>query len=197
MGWLNRTNVYPSDEAEIVRRSQRGEVDAFNHLVERYQQAVFNLAYRTLGNLASAEDIAQETFLAAFQHLRDYRGGSLRGWLFRITLNRCYDHLRRAGRHASVSLDLLDEGDHPIDPPDPAESPVDYTVRQEMGHQLQLGLQHLPVEQRTVLILCDIQGLSYTEAADAMGTSIGTVKSRLSRARRALRDYLSATGYLD
>jgi len=178
------------EEHELISRSKSGDVEAFNLIVEQYQRLVYNLSLRILGNAEAAEDATQDTFLSAYKAVGKFRGGNLKAWLLRIATNSCYDKLRVARRHRVTSLDtmLLESEAPPL--ADPAESPEDYTLRQELGRFLSEGLAHLPNDQRLVVILSDIQGLSYEEISQATDCSLGTVKSRLNRGRTRLRDFL-------
>ena len=179
-----------TDEQELVSRSKSGDVEAFNLLIEQYQRLVYNLALRMLGNSEAAEDASQDTFLSAYKAIGKFRGGSFKSWVLRIAVNSCHDKLRVARRYRVVSLDtlLLEIGDLPQ--ADNTESPEDYALRRELGRFLNEGLAHLPEDQRLVVILSDVQGLSYEEVAQATGSSLGTVKSRLNRGRTRLRDFL-------
>lgn len=175
------------DEDELIRGSKEGDLDSFNKLVEGYQKMVYNLALRMLGDSHAAEDATQDAFLSAWRSIGSFRGGNFRAWLWRITANVCRDHFRKLRRHPSTSLEAM-----LLEPEglSSSESPEDYVLRREMGEQIQKGLASLPLEQRLTVILCDIQGLSYEEIAQVMGCSLGTVRSRLSRGRAQLRDYL-------
>ena len=177
------------EDAGLVRQSQRGDLAAFNAIVERYQTQVFNLAARMLGNRASAEDVTQETFISAYRAIGRFRGGSLRAWLLRIASNASRDFLRASRRRPEFSLDesLLNPG---FQVPQAGESPEQQVISGELGAEIQRAILSLPEDQRTVLVLVDVQGSSYEEAADVTGASLGTVKSRLSRARARVRDYL-------
>lgn len=180
----------PHLEEELIRRSREGDLESFNRLVEMYQGQVYSLAFRMLGAAAPAEDATQETFLAAYRNLRSFRGGSFRAWLLRIGTNACYDQLRAAHRTAGASLEAILEnpGSHP---PSPAPSPEQEALRLELAREIQKAIADLPPDQRSVLVLADIEGLSYEEVAQATGSSLGTVKSRLSRARARVRDYFA------
>ena len=177
------------EERELIERSLKGDIASFNSLVEAHQSLVYNTALRLLGDPSAAEDATQDAFISAFKALRSFRGGSFRAWLLRIASNSCIDQLRKR-RHHAASLDSLLEADSPPQFADPAELPEDYALRQELARGLVGALHALPVDQRLVVILSDIQGLSYEEIAQATNASLGTVKSRLSRARAHLRDYL-------
>ncbi len=176
-------------EAELIAASQRGELVAFNRLVELHQAAIFNHAARMLGSIPAAEDAAQETFIAAFKNIKAYRGGSFKGWLFRIATNTCYDQLRQKQRRPGASLDEYLENPN-FQPPSAAAGPEEQALSAELARELQRAIATLPEDQRTVLLLSDVEGLSYEEVAEASGCSLGTVKSRLSRARGRVREEL-------
>jgi RNA polymerase sigma-70 factor (ECF subfamily) len=182
------------DEFQLIQEATAGNLDSFNRLVLVYQDMVFNQAYRMLGEVENAADITQETFLSAYRNLRSFRGGSFKAWLLRIATNACYDELRRKKRHPSQPLEPLDENEEEIESPawlaDPQESPEERLERSQLGKALQHCLDGLPVDFRAVVILVDIQGMDYVEAARTMGKPVGTIKSRLARARLRLRDCL-------
>lgn len=185
------------DEKAAIRAAQKGDAQAFNRLVLIYQGLAYNVAYRMLGDEDSAADATQDAFLSAYRAIGQFRGGSFKAWLLRIVTNACYDQLRRQQRRPSTSLDdLIVDSDHSTLFEDERETPEHHAMRQELAQEIQQGLRTLPVEQRVTLILSDIQGLSYEEIAAVTGTSLGTVKSRLSRGRARLRDYLRETGEL-
>lgn len=177
------------DESRLIQRSQQGELDAFNYLVERYQGHVYNLAFRMLSDEGLAEDATQETFISAYRAIGGFRGGSFRSWVLRIAANACRDLLRSAKARRSISLDALD-----LTPESTLvskeESPEAHALRLELGRAIQQGLDTLSHDHRLVLVLIDIQGFSYEEVARITQTSLGTVKSRLSRARGQMRDLL-------
>ena len=184
------------DHQAWIQAAQRGDLEAFNRLVLAYQDAVYNVAYRILGDRAAAEDATQEAFLRAWQHIRRYRGGSWRGWLFRIVTNACYDHLRRKQRRPAVSLeggDAADDGLAPEDwlaDTDPAGDPEARAEQHALRAALEDCLQRLPSDFRAVLVLVDVEGLPYAEAAQAAGVALGTLKSRLARGRLRMQDCL-------
>lgn len=179
------------DEPTLIQRSRKGDLDAFNRLVESYQSQVFNLAWRMLGSPTSAEDAAQEAFISAFRNITAYRGGSFRAWLLRIATNACYDQLRAAKRHGGPSLDALLETPS-FQPPSKDASPESQALSAELSAAIQSAIATLPEDQRSVLVLVDVEGLAYEEVAQAAGVNIGTVKSRLSRARARVRNLLAA-----
>jgi RNA polymerase sigma-70 factor (ECF subfamily) len=183
------------DELSLVRAAQKGDVPAFNQLVRAYQALVYRTAYRVLGEVPSAEDATQDAFISAFKNIRGYRGGSFKAWLLRIVTNACYDQLRIKRRRPTASLDALLLS--PEDPPPGIDervplSPQEAAEQRELNAAIQAGLTTLPPDQRVTLVLVDIEGLSYEEVAVSTNTNVGTVKSRLSRARAHLRDYLLA-----
>ncbi len=177
------------EDLQLIERSREGDLAAFNAVVERYQSHVYNLAARILSDKTAAEDVTQETFISAYRALKGFRGGSLRAWLLRIAANHCYDALRSRKRRAEESLDqsLLNPSFTVVSR---AESPEEQALRGELGAEIQRAIMELPADQRITMVLIDLQGLSYEEAAEATGASLGTVKSRLSRARSHVRDYL-------
>jgi RNA polymerase sigma factor (sigma-70 family) len=178
------------DEQALISRSKSGDVEAFNLLVEQYQRLVYNLALRMLGNAEAAEDASQDTFLSAYKAIGNFRGGSFKAWVLRIAANSCHDKQRVALRHRVVSLDTLLLEPDKLPQANNDESPEDYALRRELGKFLSEGLTHLPEDQRLVVVLSDVQGLSYEEVAQVAGCSLGTVKSRLNRGRTRLRDFL-------
>jgi RNA polymerase sigma-70 factor (ECF subfamily) len=188
--------VQATEEQTLIRDAQRGNLDAFNELVLLYQNQAYNVAYRIMGEGDSAADATQDAFISAYRAISNYRGGSFRAWLLRIVTNACYDELRRRKRRPTSSLDALYVTDAAPGEPliNGAEGPEAYVQRQDLNRALHAGLQNLPPEQRVVLVLSDVQGYDYREIAEITGTSLGTVKSRLSRARARMRDFLLAQG---
>lgn len=181
----------PPDE-HLVSLSKNGSLDAFNSLVERYQSLVFSLCYRLLGDRAAAEDAAQETFLSAYRALAQFRGGSFRSWLLRIATNEARDELRRRGRRiAPRSLSDSDDDHEPYDPPDPGADPAELVAAGIVDTVLLEALAALPFEQRQVLLLADVHGFQYEEIVAITGAGMGTVKSRLFRARERMRAALA------
>jgi RNA polymerase sigma-70 factor (ECF subfamily) len=184
------------DEPALIREAQRGELEAFNRLVLAYQSLAFNVALRIMGEEASAADATQEAFISAFRALRRYRGGSFRAWLLRIVTNACYDELRRRKRRPATSIDAMEDVQAEFSLRSPDESPEQAAERSELAQAIQDCLMLLVPEFRTVAVLVDVQGFNYQEAAAAIGKPLGTVKSRLARARARLRDCLKGHGEL-
>jgi RNA polymerase sigma-70 factor (ECF subfamily) len=185
------------DEAALIHDAQRGDLEAFNRLVLAYQDLVYTQAYRMMGEAEAAEDAAQDAFIAAFRKLDTYRGGSFKAWLLRIVTNLCYDELRRRKRRPTTPLEPVDNDDEEIESPrwlsDPNGTPEDETERIELARALQRCLDQLPPEFRAVVSLVDIQGMDYVEAAESIAKPLGTVKSRLARARMRMRDCLQGS----
>lgn len=187
------------DEAQLIARSQHGDVDAFNQLVEQYQQLMYGTVFRLLLDYDTAADVTQDAFIAAYKAIKSYRGdASFRSWLLRIGTNMACDHWRRVQRHPTASLDIIADEDEPqtastfdaLTTTDTESNPEAYALSRELQAIIEQGLNQLPLEQRTVLVLYDIQGLSYEEVAQATQTSLGTVRSRISRGRAHLRTIL-------
>ena len=190
------------DEVELLRLAQRGDLDAFNRVVLEHQTRAFNVALRVLGDGEAAADATQEAFLSAYRNLRSYRGGSFRAWLLRIVTNACYDELRRRKRRPATSLEDLgpetEDGETEVDAwlASTADGPERLSERTELVHAIQDCLDRLPDEFRIVAVLADVQGYNYDEVSSAIGKPLGTVKSRLARARARLRDCLQRHGEL-
>jgi RNA polymerase sigma-70 factor (ECF subfamily) len=179
------------DEAALIQQAKQGDVTAFNGLVMHYQSLAYNVAYRIMGEPQAAEDATQEAFISAYKALNRFRGGSFKAWLMRIVTNSCYDELRRRKRRPQSSLDELTEDNEAFAfLRSKAEGPEDYQQQVELVQAIENCLQTLPDDQRVTAVLCDIEGYNYNEIADIEGISLGTVKSRISRARSKLRDCL-------
>lgn len=188
--------IISMDEEALIREAQRGDLDSFNSLVLAYQSLVFNVAYRIMGEPDSSADATQEAFISAFKNIKNFRGGSFRSWLLRIVTNACYDELRRRKRRPSSSLEELTEfsegsgsqeaetlGTH-------AASPESAAERSELSSAIQDCINRLSAEFKIVVVLVDLQGYDYQEVSNVINRPIGTVKSRLARARGKLRDCL-------
>jgi RNA polymerase sigma-70 factor (ECF subfamily) len=188
--------IRPMDEPALILEAQAGDLNAFNRLVLEYQTTVYNLAYRIMGEGDSASDAAQEAFISAYKNLKHYRGGSFKAWLLRIVTNACYDELRRRKRRPAASLEALTVVEKGPDAESEAslvsadESPEDRVQRRELAAHLQHCLDELPEDMRTVVVMSDVMEMEYAEIASSTGAALGTIKSRLSRARARLRDCL-------
>lgn len=187
------------DEIGLIQSAKKGDLDAFNRLVLEYQDIAFNVAYRLMNDPASAEDITQDAFISAFRKLKSFRGGSFKAWLLRIVTNSSYDELRRHKRRPSTSLEPI-SGDDEIESPawlaDPGESPEEIAARGELAKAIHNCLDKLGADFKTVVILVDLQGFEYSEAAETIKKPLGTVKSRLARARLQMQNCLQSFGEL-
>ncbi len=179
------------DEVGLIQQAKKGDVVAFNRLVLEYQQIAYNVAYRIMGEPQAAEDATQDAFISAYQSLNRFRGGNFRAWLLRIVTNGCYDELRRRKRRPQSSLDEISDSNESfafLSSPD--EGPEGHQQRQELLQAIERCLEELPDDQRITTVLCDIEGYDYQEISQITSVSLGTVKSRISRARTKLRDCL-------
>jgi len=189
------------DETALIQEAKHGDLDAFNRLVLVYQDQTYNLAFRLLGEDASAQDATQIAFINAYQAIKSYRGGSFRAWILRILTNVCYDELRRQKRKPTEDLNPvdIDTGEEMEDPAwlsDDSKSAVEQVEQQELERAIQNCLGGLPEEFRTVIVLVDVQGMDYQEASEVVRTPLGTIRSRLARARQRVQDCLQNAGEL-
>lgn len=181
----------PGDE-ELVLLARDGNLGAFNSLVERYQGAVYSLCLRLLRDREAAEDATQETFLSAYRAIRRFEGGNLRSWLLRIAANASKDELRRRKRKdPGTSFEAYGEqSGTPFEVADEGPLPAEVLERHENSAELEQLLAGLPPDQRDAIVLIDIYDFAYQEAADTLGASVGTLKSRVHRGRERLRQLL-------
>jgi RNA polymerase sigma-70 factor (ECF subfamily) len=186
--------ILTMDLNELISQALEGDLDSFNQIVLEYQALVYNQAYRVIGEPDAAADATQEAFISAYQKLHTYRGGSFKSWLLRIVSNACYDEYRRRKRQPVVPLTPEnDQGEDLESAPwleDPSENPEEFTQRKELSVAIQTCLNRLDVEFRTVVVLIDIQGMDYASAAAVIDSPLGTIKSRLARARKGMQDCL-------
>ena len=180
-----------SSDWELVQRSQAGDHEAFRELVERYQRKIAALALGMLRNREDASDVVQETFAKAYSNLDRFKGDSaLYTWLYRIAFNLCVDHQRREARHTTVPLEVDDRGGSPLPLPEgesPRDDPFERTRDAEVGRRLDEAIRSLTPEHRAVILLREIEGLSYEEISHVLQVPKGTVMSRLHYARRQLQ----------
>ena len=182
-------------EQQWVNAAREGDQDAFASLVRLYEKRVFALTLRMCRNSEDAAEAAQDAFLAAWQGLAFFRGdASFSTWLYRLASNACVDLLRREGRHKAAAGPSLNDEDVGLDVQDSAPTPHESMEQQELRAQIDAGLQSLSPDHRQVLILREIQQLSYDEIAAVLELDVGTVKSRISRGRRQLRKFLVESG---
>ena len=184
-------------EAAIVRKVLDGDVNAFETLVLEYEKNVYNIALRMTGNSEDAADMTQEAFIKAYNSLQSFRGDSkFSVWLYRIVSNVCLDFLRSRNRRPTVSLSVEDDDgeDTQLDVADESQSPELLLDRKLTRESVRRGLDSLPPDYRQILLLREIQGLSYDEISQALGLEVGTVKSRIFRARKRLCTFLIDDG---
>jgi RNA polymerase sigma-70 factor, ECF subfamily len=205
MIWMNDTIIWQYEtirdsatglpEACLIKDAQKGDLEAFNQLVISYQDRVFSLSLRILGDEDSAEDVTQDTFLAAYYSLPRFRGDSFRSWLYRIATNACLDEIRKRKRRPMLSLEKGEEAHEISLLPHGFQGssilPEKEYERHELKQAIQKALNLLDVDQRAVVVLVDINDLDYLDAAQILGVPLGTVKSRLARARMRLRHLLN------
>ena len=184
------------DETILIQKSQRGDMDAFEQLLLRYEKKVYTIAYKYMGNAEDASDLAQEALIKAYQSIGTFRGESSFGtWIGRITANKCLDELRKRKKLQTTSLDEeleLEEGSVQKEIVSERDTPEQHTIRQETVHYVQQKLQQMKEEYRLVLVLRELEGHSYEDIADMLNCSLGTVKSRISRARNYLKELVLA-----
>jgi RNA polymerase sigma-70 factor, ECF subfamily len=182
------------DELTLVQYAQKGDLDAFNRLVLTYQDMAFNVAMRLLADEDNAQDAVQTAFISAYRHLSGFRGGSFKAWVMRMVTNASYDELRRRQRRPTTPLEPLTDDDDEIESPswlaDEAASPEEALEKAELDRAVQACLQRLEEDFRAVVVIVDLQGLDYLEASAVLGAPLGTIKSRVARARLKLRDCL-------
>ena len=183
-----------TNENSLIVSAQNGDMDAFNTLVLDYQDMLYRVALRIVHDECIAEDALQEAMIHAFRHIRSFRGGNFKSWLARVTVNASYDELRRGKRHNGTPLELFtNEGDEVESPDwmrDPATGPEERAEESELQRALHACIKSLVPDYRLMVILVDVEGMSYEEAAQVARVPVGTVKSRLARARMQLRKTL-------
>ena len=182
------------DEQALIQSALRGDMDAFNRLVLAFQDMAYNTAYRIMGEGVAAEDATQEAFISMYQKLHTYRGGSFKAWILRIVTNACYDELRRRQRRPVTPLEPEDEDGELVESPkwmeDTSPTPDESMDQSELEGAIQHCLDGLDENFRTVVVLVDVSGEDYETVAGIIKKPMGTVKSRLARARQKLQDCL-------
>ena len=184
------------DELTLVRRAAAGDDTAFETIMKRYEKLVFTVALRSVSNRSDAECVSQEAFYKAWRSLKSFRGEcSLGSWLCRITNSCAIDYLRTVRRHEAVSLTVEDEDGetHEMEIPDTEISrmPEENAIREEQIRAVREAIAALPEDQKKIVTMRDMNGMSYQEISDALTLEMGTVKSRLNRARAAVKKYLT------
>lgn len=181
------------NEKELIARLQSRDEAAFEELIRLYEKKVYTLCVRMCGNTEDAEEAAQDAFLALWRGIDRFRQeSSLSTWIYRLAANACIDLIRR--RKKSAGSISLDDEELFVDAQDPAPQPHELAEQREAQRALREGLMSLPPEYRSILILREIEGLSYSEIAAVQELELGTVKSRISRGRTLLRNFLSVSG---
>lgn len=185
--------AHPPDE-ELVAQARRGDVAAFGELARRHQDALFNGICRMVGQREDAEDLAQEVLVKAYRHIARFEGrSSFYTWVYSIAVNVVISHRRKQSarrRQSTVSLDAIGGDDRPLDVADNAATPDVVSQHHELGERIEQAIAQLDDDQRDIVVLRDIEGFSYEQIGDLLGLPQGTVKSRLHRARLALREQL-------
>lgn len=185
------------DDKHMLVKARRGELSAFEELVRKYEKRVYAAALRSSGSPEDAADITQEVFLRAWRSIETFRGDSgFSTWLFRITMNMCVDHARHKQSQPQCQPLVIGEEDAERPIPDTAPTPEEHLDNSELGRELAAALDAVSEEHRRIVLLRDVSGMSYTEIAEVLEISEGTVKSRLARARVALRRILLERGNL-
>lgn len=178
-------SINPPDENHLIQRFKDGDRSTFERIVQSHQDRIYNLCHYLLGNPQDAEDAAQEVFIKAFRKLKEFRPeSSLYTWLYRIGVNTCLDHKRK------LRPEPLRNESQVAELPSPESSPERNYQSKEIGRAINSALEQLSEHSRAVIVLKEIEGLSYEEIAEVLNTSVGTIKSRLSRTRDELRRIL-------
>lgn len=197
---MKSSQITSFSEKTLIKAAQHGDLEAFNLLVLRYQNLLFGIALRLLNDEDVAADAVQEALISAFRRFSTFRGDSLRSWLARVVVNACYDEMRKKRRQHSVPLELFNAEGEEIETSywlvDPQADPELQYESGELESAIQDSLDKLPAIYRLMLVLVDVEGLSYEEAASAAGIPVGTVKSRLARARLQMQRSLQLAGEL-
>lgn len=189
-----------TSEQELIERASNGDMDAFNQLVLEYQSLVYRYACSLMDDPVAAEDVTQESFIKAFQNIKSFRGSSFRAWMLRITMNTLRDHVRWTRRHPTTPLIPEDENGEEFESPawmaDESASVEAITQHREETDHLYRVLNELPAAYRNILTLIDVYEMDYVEAAEVLCIPLGTVKSRLARARMQMRGKLQISSGL-
>jgi RNA polymerase sigma-70 factor (ECF subfamily) len=184
------------NEPSLIEAAQRGDLDAFNQLVLNYQDMMHRISLRTVNDEAAADDATQNAMIQAFRNIKSFRGGSFRSWLARVTVNASYDEMRKWKRQPCVSLEQVNNDGEEIESlpwlVDSSDGPEEQFTSTELRGAIQACVKSLIPDYRLVVVLVDVEGMSYEEAARVAHIPVGTVKSRLARARMQLRKMLQS-----
>ncbi len=187
-----------NDVQQLIKEAQKGNLEAFGSLIEEHERLVYNIAYRMFSNPEDVKDISQEVFLKVYRYLGKFDGkASFSTWLYRIAVNTCIDELRKRQGKETISLDMEnDNGESTLKNQYVDNSPgvEEQIISNEGFDRLKKAMNKLSYEHKTVITLRDIEGLSYSEISEITEVSQGTVKSRLARARKALKDLVLSEG---
>lgn len=188
------------EESLLIEKAAQGDLDAFNQLVFTYQELAFNVAYRIMADESAAADATQDAVISMYRKLDSYRGGSFKAWFLRIVTNACYDELRKQKRRPTVPIEPESEDGDPIDSPewiaDKSIGLEDALMNSQLEKAIQDCLNNLNEKQRVVMVMVDVSGQDYDTVAEAIQSPVGTVKSRLSRARLKMQECLQSAGEL-
>lgn len=183
-----------NNEKDLVERAKSGDIEAFEQLVISCQKKVFNIAYRMIGNYEDANELAQEVFLKAFRSIKKFKGDSLFStWIYKVTANVCLDEIRKRKKKVVISLDQeieFNDGEVKRQIPDNAPTPDMEAETNELKSAVNESIAQLPDDYKSMIVLRDIQGFSYDEISKIVNCPEGTVKSRINRARQALKKIL-------
>lgn len=183
-----------SEEKALIRKCKNGDINSFELLIEQYQKKVFNIAFRMMGNQEDASDIAQEVFIRVYKSIKNFKEeSSLSTWIYRIATNVCLDELRKRKKNNIISINStlqLDDSELTLELEDPGDRPDELLQKKELCREIQEAIECLNEEHKAVIVLRDINGLSYEEISKILQCSLGTVKSRINRARSSLKSIL-------
>lgn len=198
--WLESCNKLGVEESILIEKAVKGDLEAFNHLVLKYQDMAFNVAYRIMADHAAAADTTQEAVISMYRKLDTYRGGSFKSWFLRIVTNACYDELRRNRRRPTVPLEPITDEGEVVESAEWMEDEAAGPEERMSGREVEAAIQHclggLEEKFKIVIIMVDISGEDYESVAQIIGRPIGTVKSRLARARQKMQKCLQGFGEL-
>lgn len=173
----------------LVKRAQKDDSTAIEELLFAYEKRVYNIAFRYMGNEADAYDMAQEALIKIYKRIKSFKGdSSFSSWVYRITVNTCLDGLRKNKKNVVSLESTLENGASYQD--EKSDTPEESALKQERQKYIQQAINTLSADHKSVIILRDINGFSYEEVADCLSISVGTVKSRISRARQKLKEIL-------
>jgi len=190
-------------EPELLKRALKGDGDAFGDLIRKYENFVYNTVYHAIGNRDDAFDVSQEVFIKAYRALKNFRGDcKFSTWLYKIAMNASKDYIRDKSKHRTVSLSDWTDDDISMKPPEIIEeavtaNPEESYERDEQRDAVRKAIANLSEDHRNVIVLRDIEGYSYEEIAEMLDIEAGTVKSRINRARNAVKENLKEWNIYD